>query len=158
MKKKILVGIALCFLLTGCGQFTIHGKNIVLDQTVDFRHVTYQTSTNFDYGSDGEYRYYNLYDKDQNVLYSVTIEKKKGTYKEDLNKVKKNKKNKNIKTEDFSKNKVQWTKVSYKVEDMVHHLYYATYDKDEYYRVEFINVIDSTEKFEDTFISKMKFQ
>lgn len=152
--KKILLIVISILLLTGCSsEYKVHNKKIKFDQRVEFRHLKYKTSTTFDYGSDGEFRYYNLYDKKQNTIYSVTIEKIKGSYEEDKKKIESDSKNQKVKGEE----KKKYYLLTYIKDEKKYHTYYFTYDKNEYYKIQFYNVVDSSIDFENKFISYISF-
>jgi len=155
--KKVIVLIAFCILLTGCGnEFQIYGKNIELNESKEFRHIQYRTSDSFDYGSDGEYRFYNLYDKKHNVIYSVSIEKLKGSYQTNLKEIEAEPLNKNIKDSSVSIKRLKWQKVTYQKDKKTYNVYYVPYNKNEYYKIEFYNSIDKTEDFEKAFLSYVR--
>ena len=148
MKKIIILGFCI-LLVVGCGfvQYNIHGHFVSLDETVDFRHIHYQTSTSFDYNSDKNYRSYCLYDKRPNVLYSVKVSRVMGSINKDVEAMKKEK---NAKMKKQKIHGISWILLTYK-EEKEYHLYYASYDKKEYYQVEFYHA-DYGKDFEKQFM------
>lgn len=152
MKRIILLLFGILVFVTGCGiEYKIHGHYVTLDESVDFRHIHYKTSTSFDVGSDKNFKSYSLYDKRPKVLYSVTVNRVKGKIKdgisafEKLDKAEKN--NKKIGSE-------KWTIISYKEEDIDYTSYFSEYDDNEYYRIDFYNSKLGKE-FENNFIKKV---
>ena len=82
------------------------------------------------------------------VLYNVTVNKVSGNMEDGIKKYddahKVDKKNKKI-------GRVKWTILSYKEDDISYCLYFASYDDDEYYRIDFYNS-SLGEDFEKSFI------
>lgn len=153
MKRIILLLFGILVFVTGCGiEYKIHGHYVTLDESVDFRHIHYKTSTSFDVGSDKSFKSYSLYDKRPKVLYSVTVNRVKGKIKDGISalekKEKADKKDKKIGSE-------KWTIISYKEEDIDYTSYFSGYDENEYYRIDFYNSKLGKE-FENNFIKKVK--
>ena len=84
MKKYLLLFLCI-ILLTGCVRsYTIGKKSVRFDEDVDFRHIHYRMSDTFDYGSDDNFKSYQLYDKKNKVVYSITVNKKNGSMEDDI--------------------------------------------------------------------------
>ena len=154
MKKVILLFLIL-LLVSGCGliSYKVCGKTLSFDESVDFRHLHFQISDVFDYGSETNYRFYDLYDKKPNMIYRVGISQKSGKMDDAIKSLKE--------LYDIDKTSTQkyhnhtWTMVSYKVEDVVHHTYFASYNDKEFYQIDFVNAKEGS-SFEKAFMKKVR--
>ena len=147
--KKLLLIVVLFLFLTGCGvEYTIHGTKVSFDESVDFRHIHYRTSTVFDYGSDDTYKYYNLYDKKPNVIYSIVVNKLSGSMDDGIKKIEDTYK---VKTSSKKIHGTEWKILTYTEDEKEYHLYFAEYSEKEYYRVDFNNA-SLGEAFEKRFM------
>ena len=153
--KRIVILLFLVICLTGCGiSYTIAKQNVSLNEYVDFRHIHYQTSTTFDYGSDKNYREYSLYDKKPNVVYSFVVNRVEGTMEEDIEKLKKDNDAKKYQKKIHG---IEWVILEYKDDEWEHHMYFASYDKNEYYRIDFHHAEEGKE-FEKQFMNTVSIE
>ena len=137
MKKYVLLLIC-CFFLVGCGKtYFIAGQEVQFDERVDFRHLHYRMSNSFDYGSDDTFRSYHLYDKKKKVVYEIVVHKLSGSVSDAIQEMKKNQK---VEETTFKRGKTEWIELSYKVDSVEKHSYFASYDEKEYYQIDFYNV------------------
>ena len=133
--KKIVILLSMVLLITGCGlSYTIAKQKVSLNESVDFRHIHYQTSTVFDYGSDKNYRSYSLYDKKPHVIYSFVVNRVEGTMNDDIEKLTKENSAKKYQKKIHG---IDWVILEYKDDEWKHHMYFSSYDKNEYYRIDF---------------------
>ncbi len=148
--KKLLLLIIPIFFLTACSMdYKVADKKVTFNQYVEFRHINYRTSKAFDYGSDNDFKYYNIYDKKNKIIYSVTINK----IDSDMTKgIKKFEDTHHLKKKDTKKiNRIKWIYIDYIEEKIEYHSYFAKYNDKEYYRIDFYNV-DKGQEFEKQFM------
>ena len=149
MKKYLLILFLCIFLLTGCiRSYSIDKKNVRFDEAVDFRHIHYRISDSFDYGSDDSFKSYQLYGKKNKVIYSITVNKKNGSMEDDIQSIEKKYK---IARTRVKKNRINWELLEYREDKVMNHIYYASYNDSEYYRIDFYNA-DIGSAFEKQFI------
>ena len=149
MKKIILLLICLFFVTACQTSYTVAGKKVTFNQYVEYRHINYRTSKAFDYGSDKDFKYYNIYDKKQKIIYSININRISNDMNKDIKKFEdthhlKKKENKKI-------NRINWTYIDYIEEKIEYHSYFGKYNDKEYYRIDFYNV-DKGSEFEKQFM------
>ena len=155
MKKLFIICLLSLIVLCGCSrEYSINKTKVKFDMDVDFRKIHYRTSDTFDYGSEKDFKSYSLYDKKPNVIYSVTVNRLLDSMDENIKKIEEEKqakkKNKKI-------NGIQWIVLTYKENKLENHLYYASYDDKEYYRIDFYNA-SIGEEFEKEFMKSIKFE
>ena len=152
MKRLLYIIIGILF-ITGCGiiKYKIYKHSVSFDESVDFRHIHYQASTSFDYGSDENYRSYTLYDKIPNPVYSVIVNRVMGSMDTDIQKMEKEKK---VSKKKKKINGIQWNVITYTEEKKDYHYYYAAYDKNEYYCIEFYHA-NLCKEFEKQFMKNV---
>lgn len=152
MMKRLLIVVGI-ILLAGCGvEYTIHGTKVSFNESVDFRHIHYRTSTVFDYGSDDTYKYYNLYDKKPNIIYSIVVNRLSGSIDDGIKKIEDTYK---TKTSSKKIHGTEWKILTYTDDKKEYHLYFAKYSDDEYYRVDFNNA-SLGESFEKKFMKSVR--
>ncbi len=152
MKKYLLLFLCI-ILLTGCSKiYSIDKKDIRFDENVDFRHIHYRISDTFDYGSDDNYKLYQLYNKKNKVIYSITINKKNGSMEDDIQSIERKY---DISRNRLKSNRIKWEVLKYKEDKKMNHIYYASYNDKEYYRIDFYNA-NIGSAFEKQFIKYVK--